>query len=62
MSLVNRRGRGHAAWTSDRIIELGGNAWQWMGWAGPDPETGAITRWPAEYFGPVPVSRVTYED
>ena len=32
------------------------------GWAGPDPETGAITRWPAEYFGPVPVSRVTYED
>ena len=35
MSLSNRRGRGHATWTPDRIIELGGNAWQWMGRAGP---------------------------
>ena len=29
-------------------------AWRWLGWMAPDPETGAITRYPAEIFGPLP--------
>jgi WD40 repeat protein len=30
------------------------NAWRWLGWLAPDPETGALTRYPAEIFGPLP--------
>jgi len=29
-------------------------AWRWLGWLAPDPETGVITRYPAEIFGPLP--------
>jgi hypothetical protein len=28
-------------------------AWRWLGWIAPDRETGALTRYPAEVFGPL---------
>ena len=37
-----------------RILEMTGGAWRWMGWAGSDPETGRLDRWPAEIFGLIP--------
>jgi WD40 repeat protein len=29
-------------------------AWRWLGWRAPDRETGAMTIYPAEVFGPLP--------
>jgi WD40 repeat protein len=32
-------------------------AWRWLGWIAPDRETGALTRYPAEIYGPLPCPR-----
>ncbi len=32
-------------------------AWRWLGWIAPDRETGALTRYPAEIYGPLPAPR-----
>lgn len=36
-------------------IEVSPEAWRWLGWQVRDPETGELTRLPAETFGPLPV-------
>jgi WD40 repeat protein len=38
-------------------IEVSPGAWRWLGWMGKDPATGALTRYPAEIFGPLPEVR-----
>ncbi|MGH2731918.1 MAG: WD40 repeat domain-containing protein, partial [Actinomycetota bacterium] len=30
------------------------DTWRWLRWFAPDPVTGVRTRYPAEYFGPLP--------
>lgn len=35
-------------------IEVSPGAWRWLGWLAKDPATGALTRYPAEIFGPLP--------
>jgi WD40 repeat protein len=37
----------------NRIIQVSGDAWRWLGWLAPDA-AGALTRYPAEVFGPLP--------
>ena len=32
-------------------------AWRWIGWLARSPSTGALTRYPAEMFGPLPAAR-----
>ena len=39
---------------NNRIIQVSGDAWRWLGWQGRDPRTGRMERWPAEIFGPLP--------
>ncbi|AGA33406.1 WD-repeat protein [Thioalkalivibrio nitratireducens DSM 14787] len=50
---------GHVVWEPDtqRIIEAGGDFWRWFSWTGIDPRSGQITRYPAEYRGPLPQPR-----
>jgi len=53
---VAHLGDGHfASLTADgqRIIQVSPEAWRDLGWLVPDP-TGALTRYPAELFGPLP--------
>jgi len=38
----------------NRIIQVAGEAWRYLGWLAPDPKTGEMTRYPAEIFGPLP--------
>jgi WD40 repeat protein len=47
----------YAVFTPDGqgFIEVSPDAWRWLGWLGTDPETGKVTRYPAELFGPLPV-------
>jgi WD40 repeat protein len=37
-----------------RIRRVTPGAWRWLGWLAEDPETGAVRRYPAESFGPLP--------
>ncbi len=30
------------------LIQVSPGAWRWLGWLGTDPETGKLTRYPAE--------------
>jgi len=39
---------------SDEIRWATPGAWRWLAWAAPDPETGAMTTYPAEIFDPLP--------
>ena len=36
-------------------VQVSRGAWRWLGWLVPDPRTGALERYPAEIFGPLPV-------
>jgi WD40 repeat protein len=38
---------------ANRIIQIFGDAWRWLGWLAPGP-TGTMIRYPAETFGPLP--------
>lgn len=54
---------GNGAWATlavgeDRVIQVGSEAWRWLGWLVPDPD-GKLTRYPAEIFGPLPESDVS---
>jgi hypothetical protein len=41
-------------------IAVSPGAWRWLGWLAKDPATGALTRYPAEIFGPLPeASRIS---
>jgi hypothetical protein len=35
-------------------LQVSPGAWRWLGWSAKDPATGALTRYPAEAFGPLP--------
>jgi WD40 repeat protein len=48
-------GREHAAVAGGRVTSCSPGAWRWLGWLAPSPMTGAMTRYPAEVFGPLPV-------
>ncbi len=37
-----------------QVRHASAGAWRWLGWLAPDPKTGALTRYPAESFGPLP--------
>lgn len=39
---------------NNRIKNVSGEAWRWLGWSGIDPASGRMERWPAEIFGPLP--------
>jgi hypothetical protein len=52
--------------SADYAVEIDGDltsctpgAWRWLGWLAPSPTTGALTRYPAEIFGPLPVIEVS---
>ena len=47
-----------AAWAvldlpGNRIVQVGGDAWRWLGWQATNPATGRRERYPAEAFGPL---------
>jgi hypothetical protein len=48
-------GQNFAVLSPDRnqILTATDDAWRWLGWIGPHPITGEVTRLPAETFGPV---------
>jgi len=50
---------GHAIWDpcNMELLEIGGDFWRWLFWSGIDPETGELTRYPADYFGYLPPAR-----
>ena len=37
----------------NRIVQVGGDAWRWLGWQATNPATGRRERYPAEAFGPL---------
>ena len=39
---------------SGALLHAGGEAWRWLGWQGPEPGSGRMTRYPAESFGALP--------
>jgi WD40 repeat protein len=43
---------------NNRVVEAAGDAWRWIGLMVTDPGTGAVTRYPAETLGPLPVPRL----
>lgn len=47
---------GRVVWDPRRpaAIEAGGDFWRWFAWIGRDPESGSLTRYPAEAFGALP--------
>ena len=38
---------------NNRIVQVCGDAWRWLGWQGVDPGSGCMERYPAECFGPL---------
>ena len=44
-----------AVFTAGTLTSCTPGAWRWLGWLAPAPETGRLTRYPAETFGPLPV-------
>ncbi|HWX46366.1 MAG TPA: NACHT domain-containing protein [Solirubrobacteraceae bacterium] len=53
----------HIFGQDERAVEVNGRltscspeAWRWLGWLAPSPITGQLTRYPAETFGPLPVT------
>ena len=45
----------YASLAGGRVTACSAGAWRWLGWLAPSPVTGALTRYPAEMFGPLPV-------
>lgn len=41
-------------WENNRILQVQGDAWRYLGWLAPDPQTGELIRLPAETFGALP--------
>jgi WD40 repeat protein len=42
----------------ERLIEVGGEAWRFLGWTHFDPTTQHLRLLPLEHFGPVPWSKL----
>jgi WD40 repeat protein len=45
-----------AVFTNGALTSCTPGAWRWLGWLAPAPETGRLTRYPAETFGPLPIN------
>ena len=45
----------HAVLAGGRVASCTAGAWRWLGWLAREPESRALTRLPAETYGPLPV-------